>query len=54
MEQSNICCPAHDQRDRFAKYNLSITRVVMGEKKMEKVMLYLKHAGDGVMINSEF
>ena len=50
-------CPAHDQRDfDFAKkYNLSITRVVMGEKiNGESDALLEAYVGDGVMINSEF
>ena len=50
-------CPGHDQRDfDFAiKYNLSITRVVMGEKiNGESDALLEAYVGDGVMINSEF
>ena len=50
-------CPAHDQRDfDFAiKYNLSITRVVMGEKiNGESDALLEAYVGDGVMVNSEF
>ena len=50
-------CPGHDQRDfDFAiKYNLSITRVVMGEKiNGESDALLEAYVGDGVMVNSEF
>ena len=50
-------CPGHDQRDfDFAiKYNLNITRVVMGEKiNGESDALLEAYVGDGVMINSEF
>ena len=50
-------CPGHDQRDfDFAiKYNLKITRVVMGEKiNGESDALLEAYVGDGVMINSEF
>ena len=50
-------CPGHDQRDfDFAiKYNLNITRVVMGEKiNGESDALLEAYVGDGVMVNSEF